>query len=385
MSRMKVRSSIAMLIGLGWMISDLNVQAATKKPKTDLDELFLQPKIFDIKIDIPPANLESLKNDPHKYVKATVREGSKLYADVGIRLKGSGSFQPLEKKPGLTIKFNEFVSGVKFHGHSKLMFDNSQQDPTYLCQTLGGELFRAADVPAPKNNFARLDVNGRDAGLYVMSEAVNKDFLSRYFTRTKGNLYEGSSVDITDKLEKDSGDESKDQKDLKALVAALKESDPSARLKKASGLLDLDRFISFAATEVFLGHQDGYTLDLNNYRIYNDPGTNQMVFIPHGYDQLFAKPKAPLFPEWKGLVAKALLETPEGKTKYRDRMAKLMATAFKADNITKKIDELSALVKPAVSRDATQAQAYDAAIAQLRDRVANRVAFINEGVAKASK
>ena len=217
LSRLKTR--IVSAITLAATVFTLsNIEAATKKPKPEVDELFVQPKIFEIKIEIPPTNLDSLKADPHKYVKATVREGSKLYADVGIRLKGSGSFQPLEKKPGLTIKFNEFISGIKFHGHSKLIFDNSQQDPTYLCETIGGELFRMAGVPAPKNNFAKVEVNGRDLGIYVMSEAVNKDFLSKSFTRTKGNLYEGSKADITDKLEKDSGDESKDQKDLKALA-----------------------------------------------------------------------------------------------------------------------------------------------------------------------
>ena len=92
----------------------------------------------------------------------------------------------------------------------------------------------------------------------------------------------------------------------KQVEAAAKESDPVTRLKKLSALLDVDRFISFAATEVFAVHHDGYTMDRNNYRIYNDPGTNQMVFIPHGFDQLFGKPDAPILPQWKGIVAKAI-------------------------------------------------------------------------------
>src|SRR5262249_53937329 len=155
--------------------------------------------------------------------------------------------------------------------------------------------------------------NGKDLGLYVLGEAVNKEFLAQHFSRTKGNLYEGSNADITDKLEKDSGDESKDQKDLKALVTALKEPDPAKRIKNVAALLDVDRFISFAATEVFVVHRRGYTMDRNNYRVYNDPGTNRLVFIPHGMDQLFGKPDAPLLPQWKGIVAKHVFDTPEGK------------------------------------------------------------------------
>ena len=216
-----------------------------------------------------------------------------------------------------------------------------------------------------------------------MAEAVNKEFLSKYFSRTKGNLYEGSNVDITDKLEKDSGDESQDQKDIKALAAATKEPDPTARLNKLKTLMDVDRFISFAATEVFTWHHDGYSMDRNNYRIYNDPGTNQMVFIPHGFDQLFGKAKGPLFPEWKGVVAKAIISTPEGKAKYKERMSKLMASVFKTDTITNRINQLSAVVKPLAGRDSTQGPNYENAVAQLRARVLERAAFLEEELKKA--
>jgi len=348
--------------------------SAGKKAKPESDELFAQPRIFDIKIEIPSGSLESLKNDPRKYVKGVVREGSKIYSDAGIRLKGSGSFQPIEKKPSLAIKFNEFISGPRLYGHSKIFLDNSHQDPTFLCEAIGGELFRKAGVPAARHAYAHVELNGRDLGLYVLSEAVNKEFLSQYFSRTKGNLYEGSNVDVSDKLEKDSGDESKDQKDLKALAAATQETDAAARMKKLASLLDVDRFISFAATEVFAGHHDGYCLDKNNYRIYNDPGSNHMVFIPHGYDQLFGHPKAPLFPEWKGLVAKALLDSTEGRAKYRERMSSLVGSVFTPELIKSQIEKHSSIVKPALAGEA--AQKYDAAVAQLQRRIADRSAFI---------
>lgn len=380
---MKLNQSTAVLVA--FFCSVLYLGAAAKKPKTETEDLFAQPKVFEIKIEVPSASLDSLKNDPHKYVRGVVREGSRVFTDAGIRLKGSGSFQPIEKKPSLAIKFNEFISGTKFYGHSKLFLDNSRQDPTFLCEAIGGDLFRAAGVPAPRHNYARVELNGRDLGLYVVEEAVNKDFLSKYFSRTKGNLYEGSSADITEKLEKDSGDESQDQKDIKALAAAAKEPDPAARLKKLNGVLDLDRFISFAATEVFTWHRDGYSLDKNNYRLYNDPGTNQIVFIPHGFDQLFGKPKGPLFPEWKGLLTKAILDTPEGKAKYKERMSKLMSSAFKTDMITNRINQLSGVVKPLAGRDSTQGPTYENAVAQLRARVIERAAFIDEELKKAGK
>lgn len=362
----------------------LHGAAPVNKTKPEVDGLFVQPKIVQVKIEIPSASLESLKSDPRKYVRGVVREGSRVFNDVGIRLKGSSTFQSLEKKPSLTLKFNEFVSGVRFYGHSKLFLNNSRQDPTFLCEAIGGELFRAAGVPAPRDNFARVELNGRDLGLFVLEEAVNKEFLAKYFIRTKGNLYEGSKADINEKLQKDSGDDSKEQKDLNALAAAVKDPDAALRLKKLSSLLDLDRFISFAATEVFAWHYNGYTMGEDNYRIYVDPSTNRVVFIPHGYEQLFGRPNGPLVPEWKGLVIKAIMASPEGKAKYRERMSQLLATAFKPEAITARINQLAALIKPLAGSGSTQAETFDAALAQLRERVIQRAAFIEGELKKSS-
>src|SRR5437867_11605999 len=176
---MKPYQSTLLLFAL--LSSVVAAQAASKKAKPDADELFSQPKVFEIKIEIPSASLDSLKNDPHKYIRGVVREGTKVFTDAGIRLKGSGPFQPLDKRPSLALKFNEFVSGTRFYGHSKLFLENAHQDPTFLCEPLGGELFRAAGVPAPRHNFAHVELNGRDLGVYVLAEAVNKDFLAKYF------------------------------------------------------------------------------------------------------------------------------------------------------------------------------------------------------------
>lgn len=342
-------------------------------------DLFSTTVILRLKLDISTESIESLRKDPKRYVKATLKEGGKTYADVGIRIKGSAPFEGFEKKPSLAIKFNEFVKDLEFHGRGRVLLSNAQQDPTYMCEAIGGEIFRSAGVPAPKVTYAIVEAGGKDLGLYVVSEAANKDFLGQYFKKTKGNLYEGSNNDITDKLEKDGGDSSTDQADLKTLVAALKESDLSERNRRLGPLLDVDRFAAFAAVEVLTGHHDGYTMDKNNYRIYHDPATGQMVFLPHGLDQLFAKSDEPLLPEWKGMVAKAVFGTPAGQRQYLDKMAALLAGGGKAENILRQIDDLSALIRPAlVERNGTMTKAFDDAVARLRSNVTARTAFLGQ-------
>ncbi|HUR45953.1 MAG TPA: CotH kinase family protein [Candidatus Saccharimonadales bacterium] len=352
--------------------------AADKKESAD--DLFAPFRVIQLKIEVPVASLESLKIDPKKYVRATLKEGNTILADAGVRLKGNGAFQSLEKKPNLTFKFNEFVSGEKFHGNGKLFFENAHQDPSLLCSFLGSEIFRAANVPAPRVAYAKVEMNGKDVGIYLITETVNRDFLSQYYKKSKGNLYVGANGDITDKLEKDGGDESKDQPDLKALASACREQDPAARIKKTSSLLDLDRFISFAAVEDFLWNSSGYSMGRNNYRVYHDPNSNLISFIPHGLEQLFANPKGAVFPEWRGLVARNILETPEGQRRYREQLGKILAGPGKVETLTARISELSKKIRPLLPRD--ESKTFDAAVTMLKQRIAQRWAFIDQELKK---
>ncbi|MGH8246184.1 MAG: CotH kinase family protein, partial [Gammaproteobacteria bacterium] len=345
--------------------------AADEKKKPEVaseDELFGQTKVLKLRIDLSAAAQDALRKEPKTYVRATLREGSQVLNDVAVRMKGNGSFQGLDKKPSLTVKVNEFVKGQKFRGQAKFHLNNSAQDPSYLCETLGGQIFRDAGVPAARTGFGRVELNGRDAGLYVLTEAANKDFLSLNFKKSKGNLYEGSNNDVTDKLDKDSGDDSTEQPDLKALAKAAQEADPAQRWKKLTPLLDLDRFVSFAAAEVLVWHRDGYSMDRNNYRIYHDPASDQMVFLPHGMDLLFGRANGTIWPEWKGLVARAVLETPDGRQRYRERMGKLLSTVFVPGTLHTRIQELASRVRPNLT-DKDALKAFEAAITQLRDAI----------------
>jgi spore coat protein CotH len=350
-------------------------EKSPKKPSAGLD-LFAHPSVIRLKIEIPSGGQESLRKDPKEYVKATVRSGDIVLTNVGLRLKGQTTYQSIDKRPGLTLKFNEFVKGQELMGRTKVLLNTSLQDPSCIAPIVAGEIFRAANVPAPKCSFARVELNGRDLGLYSLTEAANKDFLGEYFKKTKGNLYEGDNNDILDKLEKDSGDDATDQADLKTLASTVKESDMAQRWKKLGPVLDIDRFIAYAAVEVMVWHHDGYVMEHNNYRIYHDPGTGQMVFLVHGLDELFEKADGSLTPDMKGMVAKGVLGTPDGKKRYAETMGRLASEVFQPDPLVKRVDALAALVRP--SLDAGAMKSFDAAVASLRERVQRRANYVQQ-------
>ncbi|HEY2951944.1 MAG TPA: CotH kinase family protein [Verrucomicrobiae bacterium] len=335
-------------------------------------DLFVLGPVRQIRIVIPPAGVAALRQDSRGYVRATVTEAGQVYESVGLHLKGStGSFRSLDDKPGLTLSFARFNSGQRFHGLRKIHLNNSVEDDSYLNEWIGGELFRAAGVPAPRVSWALVQLNGRKLGLYVLKEGFTEDFLGLHFTRTNGNLYDaGAGHDVTDEMERDSGDGPEDRADLKALVGAALERDLTNRWQRLERILDLDRFLSFMATEVIIGHRDGYCLAHNNYRIYHDPERDRIIFLPHGMDNLFGRPDAPWRPHLAGLVARAVIETPEGGRRYRERIGLLLTNAFKVQALTDHVNQLVSQIRSAL--DSAAARDFAREAIAVKERMAHR-------------
>ena len=170
-------------------------------------------------------------------------------SDVAIHLKGSiGSFREVDDKPDLTLDFNRFNAGQKFHGLRRIHLNNSVEDPSYCNELLGGELFRAAGIPAPRVAHAVVTLNGRRLGLFVLKEGFTEDFLGCYFKQVGGNLYEpGDGHDVNQQLKnnsilapkQDSGPRLRHWRD-----AAL-EADPARRWPRLEQTLDVDRVRGF--------------------------------------------------------------------------------------------------------------------------------------------
>jgi len=69
------------------------------------------------------------------------------FRDVAIHVKGSvGSFRPIDEKPSLTLAFSKFDAKRTFHGTTKIHFNNSVEDPTYLHENLGSLIFSKAGI-----------------------------------------------------------------------------------------------------------------------------------------------------------------------------------------------------------------------------------------------
>jgi spore coat protein H len=304
------------------------------------EDLFRDCVIPNVHLILSPEATASLNQSPRRYVKGTVREGTKTYTNVAIRLKGGpGSFKRLdeEKPPAFTLNFGKFTDGQTFHGLKKIHLNNSVQDRTFLHEKLSRELFDAAGVPVPRAGNAWVNFNNRECGMYVLLEGVNKQFLKRYFKDATGNVYDGhAGNDVTTPMRVNSGDEPKGTR-LRDLAAAVQEPDLDARWAALQKTLDLERFYSFIAVEMMLGHWDGYAMNRNNWRIYHDRDSDRMVFIPHGLDQVLSR-NYQVFPQnSQALVVRSVFEIPEARQRYRERYAQIATNVFNVERMTNRI------------------------------------------------
>lgn len=370
------RQGFALIITL-ILLSPCLAQIRTTPPKNDLSlEFFSKGKIPRLKIEISKEELEKLKNKDREYVRCTIIENdTSRYENVGIHLKGAaGSFRPIEDRPALTLSFDKFKKNQLFHGLDKLHLNNSVQDASYMTELLCSEIFLANKVPTPRTTHARVWLNGRDLGFYVLKEGFNKAFLRRHFEHFSGNLYDGGFLqEIDGELKRITGDGPNDRSDLKAIAAACRTLDPESRWKKVEDLVDIDSFITFMALEHMMCHWDGYCQQRNNYRIYIDSKSKKAFFFPHGMDQMFGDPNYPILHVPGALVANTIMSNPAWRIKYRDKLNQLMPTFSPAAKILARIDEVSKRLQPEIAAINKQAEAdFNANVNGLKERIKAR-------------
>ena len=213
--------------------------------------------------------------DIFSWFSATVTVDGVVYREAGVRKKGFfGSLS--SDKPSLKVRFDKYVDDQLLGGViDRITLNNSKQDVSMINTCLAYEVFAAAGLPAPRCNFATVTVNGTGLGLYVHVEEIKPPFLARHFARADGNLYEGTLSDFRPDwrgtFEKKSNEDAGDWSDVEAVIAALQDASP-AGLEALDAIVDRDRFLSFWATEVLVGHWDGYAGNRNNYHFYREPG-----------------------------------------------------------------------------------------------------------------
>jgi hypothetical protein len=334
------------------------------------EELYGLGRVWDLEIRLSPASLAGLAAAPRTYVPANVIFEGRTWERVGVRLKGTYSFEGLGGKPAWKLSFDETVKGQRFLGLEGLTLNNLVQDRAFVHEALGYRIFAATGVAAPRAGYVRLMVNGVLYGLYANVESVDDPFLERHFTDPSGPLYEGALIDLrgTDvaRFDLDEG-EDPGQLALSRLIEQMEQGGDAILVDETSPF-DLDGFLHFVAVEGAIGHWDGYWKS-HNYRIYLDPSSELWSFIPWGIDQTFERSLDPF--SGKGLLTQRCLAQPACRVRY----AEIGLAVADLLEVTPTLDTIAALIDASLDEDPRKP--YGAAKvrrhqAQVRDLIAGR-------------
>jgi CotH kinase protein/RTX calcium-binding nonapeptide repeat (4 copies) len=278
--------------------------AVTGEPPADDPAawLFSPDAVVEIDLALPQESIDALNSDPGEYQDGTfsLTTPSEVYGpfNVGIRLKGTGSFRPLSGKAAFKVKMSHSVPGQRFLGLKTLTLNNMIQDPSMIHEVLAYEVFRSAGVAASRTGYAYVRVNDQDYGVYLNIETLDDVMLPRWFESTQ-HLYEGEldeqgGVDVlpgnAGRFSVDEGSET-DLSDLEALIAAVNGGgDFSDRVQSVADLQQLSRMW---AVEKYIGHWDSYSGQQdssrpNNYNLHSD-SAGIFRMLPWGTDQTWAR------------------------------------------------------------------------------------------------
>lgn len=171
----------------------MNSQATPKKSYAE--SLFTLGEIASVEINMPDSTWQTIIEHARdkQYHVCSVTINGERFDSVAIRTKGASSLDDVTNmksdRYSFTLKLNKYKKGQKYHGMTKLLLNNNIWDATQMKDAVVYDMCRYIGLPAPLTNYARIMVNGKYHGCYLMVEAVDKHFCKRNYTDEKTNIY----------------------------------------------------------------------------------------------------------------------------------------------------------------------------------------------------
>jgi spore coat protein CotH len=156
--------------------------------------LFDDTKIHTVEITLDPANTQKLEQTAamEMWVQGEVTIDGMKVAPIGVRYKGNYTLTFCVQnrcRKSYKLDFAEFKKDNRFLGLKRLNLHVMFNDETYMRDSLAYGVQRDFGVPASRTAHAKVTVNGKPMGLYIMVEAVDGQFARTRFADGKGNVY----------------------------------------------------------------------------------------------------------------------------------------------------------------------------------------------------
>ena len=355
--------------------------------------IFDASRLHEARLDLDPAAWRALRDNylDNQYYAANLAVDGVAVAQVGVRSRGEGSRN--EEKPGLKVEFDKYVPAQEYYGYKSLVLDNLVTDASMLRERLSFLVFEAMGIAAPRNAFARLTVNGEYWGLYALVEPVSKPFLEARLGEKSGTLFDYEWVFPYDfswlgpatvsyvplPFQPETNEEKPDvATGLVAFIQAINETPDASFVSAMGSRLDVDRFLTYVATENALAEADGVVGDqgLNNFYLYEYGSKNRFVFIPWDKDNTFRSGTWALYRNLEtNVLTRRLTADPAKRQLYADAVVRAATSYVNPRWLTPQLETAYQQMRLAVQADTrkpfTNAQ-FEAAVDGVRGVIAAR-------------
>ncbi|WP_396626054.1 CotH kinase family protein [Luteitalea sp.] len=383
------------IVTVAWALALVLAWAGPARAQ-DIDP-FEQAGVSDVKLWVNSADLAQLRAtaDQNTYYPADFEYRGVVVRNIGVRSRGLGSRNAT--KVGLRLDFNRYASGQRFAGQKAMVLDNLWQDPTMIRERLALRLYEAMGVPAPREVFVRVFINGEYQGLYALVEEINAQMLTR-IGNDEGVLFEykflgpyraqdlGTGLDPYVPLFEARTHESRPVETLYAPLRDLLAASGAATGESWRALveprLDLRQMLTYLAVETFTADNDGLLGydGMNNFYLQRPDAGTQHQFLPWDKDQAFGDVATDVFLRTdENVLVRQALAFPDLREAYLAALQQVAGLADADGWLASEFEATAALVDEAARQDmrkqfdeATRAEA----LASLRAFIAARGALV---------
>ncbi|MFN7541913.1 MAG: CotH kinase family protein [Acidobacteriota bacterium] len=279
--------------------------------------------------------------------RATLEWRGYQHANVALRSRGRGTRS--STKPALRLDFNDLKGGKKFQELKSLEFENLEQDVSMLNEYLSMALFRNMGIAAPREVFVHLFVNGRDYGLHLAMEPVNRDFLAHHLGDDGGDLYEYSWSEPWQWTPRGAAEssyspaifklrtnkKSASPRAIADFVNSLAAANSTNFEQTAGRTLDVKQLIRYLAVETFLADTDGLSGDqgANNFFLYRRARDGNFEFLPWDKDAALVRYERSI---WQGVsqseLLRKMLDVPQQRQAFLAELQRVVNLVESEDN-----------------------------------------------------
>ncbi len=321
---------------------------------------------------------ETLSGD----ITITDQTGTYTLQNIEVDLKGNSSYSHPGNKKSFKVDFNDNITGQKYHGMTKLHFNNCWGDPTFMREKIFFDHCQEVGVLAPRVQYANVYMNGALWGFYNMVEAVDKDFLDRHVDDNNGNLFKagdnfgmggpgggGAEADLkwygTDAASystryelKTNGTEN-DWSDLIELLDLLNNGTNEELATQLPATFEWDPLLRSLALDNIFGNLDAYIQSARNYYLYHDSTTLLWNWIHWDANMAFGSYPAmgqnaltlsPMYVANNRPLMTKLMTIPTLQSAYLNAYCAVLEN-FTNDHLDPRIDAVAAMIQPHVVAD----------------------------------